>query len=157
MKLQRFLTVAFVAVLTLGLFGQNKASAAGTYSISCKNDAYGMQLGSDYTDVAYVYVTGGGVSSTNTTEQYLIGGANSAHNEAYVGNRNGTMSRGAWRMVFAVCCGRISISEQIGGALIPATNLITVAGHVYVFQVVCTVFYPVAMLCYPKEKDNCLW
>ena len=42
MKLQRIFTVALVAVMALGLFGENKASAAGTYSISCKNDAYGM-------------------------------------------------------------------------------------------------------------------
>ena len=60
-------------------------------------------------------------------------------------------------LIVAECCGRISISEQIGGALIPATNLITVAGHEHVFQVIRTVFYPVAMLRYPQEKDNCLW
>ena len=55
MKLKRILTVAIVAVMSLGLFGMNIANAAGTYSISCKNDAYGMQLGSDYTQIAYVY------------------------------------------------------------------------------------------------------
>ncbi len=86
MKLYRILAVALVAVMSLVTFSLNVANAAGTYSISCKNDAYGMHLGSDYTDVAYVYVTGAGVSSTAPTEQYLIGGANSGHNAAYVGN-----------------------------------------------------------------------
>ena len=55
MKLKRILTVAIAAVMSLGLFSMNIANAAGTYSISCKNDAYGMQLGSDYTAQAYVY------------------------------------------------------------------------------------------------------
>jgi len=84
MKLQRIFTVALVAVMALGLFGENKASAAGTYSISCKNDAYGMQLGSDYTAAAYVYVggAGGATSSTVLADQYLIRGDLGA----YVGN-----------------------------------------------------------------------
>ena len=85
MKLYRFLAVALVAVMTLGAFTLNVANAAGTYSISCKNDAYGMHLGSAYTDVAYVYLTGAGVESSNTSDQYLIGGPN-GHNAAYVGN-----------------------------------------------------------------------
>ncbi len=55
MKLKRILAVATVAVMSLGIFSLNIANAAGTYSISCKNDAYGMQLGSDYTAQAYVY------------------------------------------------------------------------------------------------------
>jgi len=55
MKLKRILTVAIVAVMSLGVFGMNIANAAGTYAISCKNDAYGMQLGTPYTQVAYVY------------------------------------------------------------------------------------------------------
>ena len=49
MKLKRFLTVAIVAVMSLAGLSLNSASAAGTYSISCKNDAYGMQLGFHYT------------------------------------------------------------------------------------------------------------
>jgi len=92
MKLQRIFTVALVAVMSLGLFGVNKASAAGTYSISCKNDAYGMQLGSDYTAQAYVYnanaaeLTDGTNFSGDVSGQYLIGGPNAGHQEAYVGN-----------------------------------------------------------------------
>ena len=85
MKLQRFLTVALVAVLTLGLFGQDKANAAGTYSISCKNDAYGMQLGADYTSVAYIYmgthVTS--IASKDGRGQYLNDPTTTG---AYVGN-----------------------------------------------------------------------
>ena len=91
MKLQRIFTVALVTVMALGLFGENKASAAGTYSISCKNDAYGMQLGSDYTAQAYVYnaafaAGGSGLSGAQISGQYLIGGPNAGHQEAYVGN-----------------------------------------------------------------------
>ena len=63
MKLQRFITVAFMAVFAFVLFGENKANAAGTYRISCKNNAYGMQLGSDYTQIAYVY----NAAATGTT------------------------------------------------------------------------------------------
>ena len=82
MKLKRFFTVALVAVMSLGMF--NIANAAGTYSISCKNDAYGMQLGSDYTAAAYVYVgaAGGATSSSVLADQYLIRGDQGA----YVGN-----------------------------------------------------------------------
>ena len=84
MKLQRIFTVALVAVMALGLFGENKASAAGTYSISCKNDAYGMQLGDDYTQIAYVYNSPNkGANGTPTNaEQYLI----QEFGQAYVGN-----------------------------------------------------------------------
>jgi hypothetical protein len=84
MKLKRILTVAIVAVMSLGLFGMNIANAAGTYSISCKNDAYGMQLGSDYTQIAYVYDANaaGTVTGVNGST-YLI---HSDYGEAYVGN-----------------------------------------------------------------------
>jgi len=82
MKLQRIFTVALVAVMALGLFGANKASAAGTYSISCKNDAYGMQLGSDYTSVAYVYAGALTGQATSIHNDYLIHGTSGA----YVGN-----------------------------------------------------------------------
>ena len=51
-----------------------------------------MQLGSDYTSVAYVYdsnaaagMTGNGIASLNS-RVYLIGGPNDAHAAAYVGN-----------------------------------------------------------------------
>jgi hypothetical protein len=82
MKLKRFLTLAMVTIMSLGMFGMNIANAAGTYAISCKNDAYGMQLGTDYTQIAYVYDAAranGGVSADDT--EYLITGS-----EAYVGN-----------------------------------------------------------------------
>ena len=84
MKLKRILTAAIVAVMTLGMFSLNVANAAGTYSISCKNDAYGMQLGSDYTAAAYVYVgaAAGATSSSVIADQYLIRG----NVGAYVGN-----------------------------------------------------------------------
>ena len=83
MKLKRILTVAIAAVMTLGMFSYNVANAAGTYSISCKNDAYGMQLGSDYTAAAYVYTgAAGGVSSSVLADQYIIRGDQGA----YVGN-----------------------------------------------------------------------
>tara|TARA_B110000261_G_C13058533_1_gene347156 strand:+ start:93 stop:1478 length:1386 start_codon:yes stop_codon:yes gene_type:complete len=91
MKLQRFLAVALVAVFTLGALSLNVANAAGTYKISCKNDAYGMQLGSDYTSVAYVYDHGAAAGSTGNAvpdnyRSYLIGGPKSTYDQAYVGN-----------------------------------------------------------------------
>jgi len=92
MKLKRFLTASLMAIITTAMvFSINAASAAGTYGISCKNDAYGMQLGSHYTDVAYVYNAGAvGVTAGGTptpSEQYTIGGPNgSGHEGAYVGN-----------------------------------------------------------------------
>jgi len=92
MKLKTILTAAIAVVMTLGMFSLNTANAAGTYSISCKNDAYGMHLGSDYTSVAYVYdsnaaagMTGNGLATLNS-RVYLIGGPNDAHSAAYVGN-----------------------------------------------------------------------
>ncbi len=86
MKLKRILAIAVMAIMTLGAFSMNVANAAGTYKISCKNDAYGMQLGSDYTQIAYVYdgdnrttyVVGG----TITNNAYLI----TEFDQAYVGN-----------------------------------------------------------------------
>ena len=82
MKLQRILAAATVAVMSLGMFGMNIANAAGTYSISCKNDAYGMQLGSDYTSVAYVYASALTGQATSIHNDYLIHGTSGA----YVGN-----------------------------------------------------------------------
>ena len=83
MKLKRFLTSTLMAIMTtVAMFSINAANAAGTYKISCKNNAYGMQLGSDYTAVAYVY--SGLMTATNANKianQYLIQGT-----EAYVGN-----------------------------------------------------------------------
>ena len=47
MKLKRILTASLMAVIaTAMMFSINAANAAGTYNISCKNNAYGMQLGS---------------------------------------------------------------------------------------------------------------
>ena len=83
MKLLRILTAALVAVFMFVTFSFNVANAAGTYKISCKNDAYGMQLGSDYTAVAYVYTgLNVGLDGTNLGLQYLIRGGVGA----YVGN-----------------------------------------------------------------------
>jgi len=86
MKLIRILTAALLAVMVIAPFLINAASAAGTYNISCKNDAYGMQLGSDYTNQAYVYSHYDFGYVVNASEQYLIGGPNAGHQEAYVGN-----------------------------------------------------------------------
>jgi len=92
MKLIRILAAAMLAVMTIAPFLINAANAAGTYRISCKNDAYGMHLGADYTSVAYVYdanatigMTGNGIASLNS-RVYLIGGPNDANSQAYVGN-----------------------------------------------------------------------
>jgi hypothetical protein len=82
MKLKRILAAATVAVMSLGIFSLNIANAAGTYSISCKNDAYGMQLGSDYTSVAYVYASALTGQATSIHNDYLIHGTSGA----YVGN-----------------------------------------------------------------------
>jgi len=92
MKLLRILAAALLAVTTLAAFTITSANAAGTYSISCKNDAYGMHLGSDYTTTAYVYnsaFTGDAYSGSANADtggglglQYLIRGGVGA----YVGN-----------------------------------------------------------------------
>jgi hypothetical protein len=84
MKLKRILTAAIVAEMTLGMFSLNVANAAGTYSISCKNDAYGMQLGADYTSIAYAYNAASSDSTVPTDGlSYLIG---DSYDQAYVGN-----------------------------------------------------------------------
>ena len=84
MKLIRILAAALLAVMMIAPFLINTASAAGTYRISCKNDAYGFQLGSDYTQVAYVYDASRAKTVTGVSgASYLIG---SDYNEAYVGN-----------------------------------------------------------------------
>ena len=90
MKLLRIISVALVAVFTLVTTNMSVSNAAGTYGISCKNNAYGMHLGTDYTQQAYVYnalITKlvDGTAAANSG-QYLIGGPNAGHQEAYVGN-----------------------------------------------------------------------
>jgi len=86
MKLKRILTVLIAAAMSIGMFGMNIANAAGTYSISCKNNAYGMQLGSDYTQIAYVYNAAAANTITGQdADAYLIMG-NDDHAQAYVGN-----------------------------------------------------------------------
>jgi len=85
MKLKRILAAAIVATMTLGLFTLSSANAAGTYSISCKNDAYGVQLGGDYLDIAYVYRSTAAadiVVDADLADQYLIRGTAGI----YVGN-----------------------------------------------------------------------
>ena len=85
MKLKNFLTATLMAIMTtVAMFSINAANAAGTYNISCKNNAYGMQLGSDYTSIAYVYagLKTGGLESTVLGLQYLIRGTAGS----YVGN-----------------------------------------------------------------------
>ena len=83
MKLKSYLLVVLVAFFSLGIFSINIANAAGIYKISCKNDAYGMQLGSDYTDIAYVYNAAYEYDTLNLlARQYLIHGIAGA----YVGN-----------------------------------------------------------------------
>jgi len=78
MKLLRIISVALVAVFTLVTTNMSISNAAGTYGISCKNDAYGMQLGSDYTNVAYAYnalatkLTDGTNFSGDVYASYLI-------------------------------------------------------------------------------------
>ena len=91
MKLLRILAAGLLAVTTLVAFTMSAANAAGTYKISCKNDAYGMQLGDDYTAIAYVYNSaftgdaygaGGSQGEGSLGLQYLIRGTAGA----YVGN-----------------------------------------------------------------------
>jgi len=87
MKLKRILTATLMVIMATGaVFSMNAANAAGTYNISCKNNAYGMHLGSDYTSVAYVYA---GLStmkaageSGDLALQYTIRGTSGG----YVGN-----------------------------------------------------------------------
>ena len=82
MKLFRIIAAVMLAVSTIASFTMSAANAAGTYSISCKNDAYGMHLGSDYTQVAYVYAGETEGQATVLGLQYLIRGTSGA----YVGN-----------------------------------------------------------------------
>jgi len=84
MKLKNILIASLVAIMTVATFSMNAANAAGTYKISCKNNAYGMQLGTDYTQVAYVYdaAQAGGVAGVEA-DNYLINGE---YGQAYVGN-----------------------------------------------------------------------
>jgi hypothetical protein len=83
MKLKRILTASLLAIMTTaGMFTISAANAAGTYNISCKNSAYGMHLGSDYTSVAYVYAGTLAGQATNLGLQYTIRGTAGG----YVGN-----------------------------------------------------------------------
>ena len=92
MKLIKILAAVIFAVTTISSFTMSAANAAGTYRISCKNDAYGMQLGSDYTSIAYVYnsaFTGDAYAGSTNVDtggglglQYLIRGTAGG----YVGN-----------------------------------------------------------------------
>jgi hypothetical protein len=75
MKLKRILTASLMAVIaTAMMLSINAASAAGTYNISCKNNAYGMHLGSDYTSAAYVYDATTTGQATDLALQYTIRG-----------------------------------------------------------------------------------
>ena len=82
MKLFRIIAAVMLAVSTIASFSMSAANAAGTYSISCKNNAYGMHLGSDYTAVAYVYSNNSNQGAEALGNQYLIRGTVGA----YVGN-----------------------------------------------------------------------
>jgi hypothetical protein len=83
MKLKTFLTASLMAIMTTAMMlSINAANAAGTYNISCKNNAYGMQLGSDYTSIAYVYAGLSAGQATNLGLQYIIRGTAGG----YVGN-----------------------------------------------------------------------
>jgi len=83
MKLKRFLTASLMAIMTTAMMlSINAANAAGTYNISCKNNAYGMQLGSDYTSIAYVYAGLSAGQATDLGLQYIIRGTAGG----YVGN-----------------------------------------------------------------------
>jgi len=89
MKLLKILTAAIVAVTMVATFALSSANAASTYKISCKNNAYGMHLGSDYTQVAYVYDsldrtsrTASAILGVGTNNSYLI----TEYDQAYVGN-----------------------------------------------------------------------
>jgi hypothetical protein len=136
MKLKRILTVAIAAVMTLGMFSYNVANAAGTYSISCKNDAYGMHLGTDYTAAAYVYTgaANGLTSSTVQADQYIIRGDQGA----YVGNdclyagsadTNGTavvagdVARLAVNAIVGAVSNRVNMAYAAGNSETSATGL----------------------------------
>jgi len=87
MKLKNFLIASLMAIMTVATFSINAASAAGTYGISCKNNAYGMHLGTDYTQIAYVYNS---FERNSRTESAVVGvGTNNGYlitefDEAYV-------------------------------------------------------------------------
>jgi hypothetical protein len=136
MKLKRILTAAIVAVMTLGMFSLNVANAAGTYSISCKNDAYGMQLGDDYTAIAYAYNALSDDSTVPTDGlSYLIG---DSYDQAYVGNdciyagsadTNGTavvsgdVARLAVNAIVGAVSNRIDMAYAAGNTGASATGL----------------------------------
>jgi len=57
MKLFRsFFATMFAIIIGFTFFLQNESKAANTYSISCTNDAYGIQLGGEYISHSYVKV-----------------------------------------------------------------------------------------------------
>jgi hypothetical protein len=114
MKLKRILTATLMAIMTtVAMFSINAANAAGTYGISCKNTAYGMQHGSDYTSAAYVYQ---GLSEDQATDDiaatYTIRGLTGGYVGSdciYAGsaNTNGTA-------VVAGDVARLAISAIVG-------------------------------------------
>ena len=79
MKLKTILTAVLMAIVAT--FSINAANAAGTYKISCNNNAYGMQLGIHYTSVAYVYSLSTKINDSIVDGQYVI----HAHEGGYVG------------------------------------------------------------------------
>ena len=89
MKLIRIISVALVAVFTIVTVNMSVSNAAGTYKISCKNDAYGSHLGGLYLTNGYVYndstfgTLGDVAASTGISgsDQYIM-----KLDGAYVGN-----------------------------------------------------------------------
>lgn len=89
MKLIRIISVALVAVFTIVTVNMSVSNAAGTYKISCKNNAYGSHLGGLYLTNGYVYndstfgTLGDVAASTGISgsDQYIM-----KLDGAYVGN-----------------------------------------------------------------------
>jgi hypothetical protein len=141
MKLKRILTAAIVVVMTLGMFSLNTANAAGTYSISCKNDAYGIHNGGLYLTPGYVYndsnfgTTGdaGAATGINGSDQYIL-----KLTEVYAGNdclyagsgdTNGTqvvaadVARLAVNAIVGAVSNRIDMAYAAQGSSASATGL----------------------------------
>jgi len=89
MKLIRIISVALVAVFTMATVTMSGANAAGTYKISCNNQAYGSSLGGIYLEKGIVYNDStfgtvgdvGAATGVNGSDQYIMKLAG-----AYVGN-----------------------------------------------------------------------
>jgi len=67
----------FAVTIGFAFFSQNESKAAGTYSISCTNDAYGTQLGGEYITQSYVKV--------QTSSGVYVDAADWTNNGNYVG------------------------------------------------------------------------